>query len=177
VADFTNRMVRAAKLEAALYEEVEADRTALGQAMLVVVLSGVASGLGAVYRVGLFGVFFMTLFSLVLWYVWAFLIYFIGAKLLPEPTTKANHQELLRTIGFAAAPGILRVLGIVPWLGGFIIFAVSVWMLVAMIIAVKQALDYSSIWRAVGVCVIGWLIMQVLQMLLVALVWGVRGQF
>jgi hypothetical protein len=176
VADLSKRIIRAARLEPSLYEEVEADRHALGQAMLVVFLAGLAAGLGSIYRTGWFGVVLVSLLSLVLWYVWAFLTYFIGTKLLAEPQTRADHKQLLRTIGFAAAPGILLVLGILPWLGPFVLFAVQVWMLVAMIIAVKQALDYTSMWRAVGVCVIGWIVITVLRLLLLALFLGARGQ-
>lgn len=177
MADFTNRMIRAAKLDVSLYEEVEADKTALGQAMMVVILSGIAAGVGNIYRGGITGIIWGTILALVGWYVWAFLTYFIGAKLLPEPQTKADHQELLRTIGFSSSPGILRVLGIIPGLGAFLVFAASVWMLIAMIIAVKQALDYSSTWRAVGVCVIGWIIQMIFLWLLVAIFGGAQAQF
>ncbi|KPL17768.1 MAG: hypothetical protein AMJ92_11040 [candidate division Zixibacteria bacterium SM23_81] len=176
MADFTNRMIRAAKLDVSLYEEVEADKTAMGQAMMVVILSGIAAGVGNISRGGVMGIIWGTILALVGWYVWAFLTYFIGAKLLPEPETKANHQELLRTIGFSSSPGILRVLGIIPGLGSFLVFVASVWMLIAMIIAVKQALDYSSTWRAVGVCIIGWIIQMIFVWLLVAIFGGAQAQ-
>jgi hypothetical protein len=92
------------------------------------------------------------------WFIWAFLTYFIGTRLLPEPQTKADYGELLRTIGFSSSPGVLRVLGIIPMLGNVLNFIVGIWMLVAMVIAVRQALDYKSTWRAVGVCLIGWIV-------------------
>ena len=177
MADFTNRMIRAAKLDVSLYEEVEADKTAMGQAMMVVILSGIAAGVGNIYRGGMMGIIWGTILALVGWYVWAFLTYFIGAKLLPEADTTANHQELLRTIGFSSSPGILRVLGIIPGLGSFLVFVASVWMLIAMIIAVKQALDYTSTWRAVGVCIIGWIIQMIFVWLLVAIFGGAPAQF
>jgi len=92
------------------------------------------------------------------WFIWALLTYFIGTRLLPEPQTKADYGELLRTIGFSSSPGVLRVLGIIPMLGNVLNFIVGIWMLVAMVIAVRQALDYKSTWRAVGVCLIGWIV-------------------
>ncbi len=92
------------------------------------------------------------------WFAWAFLIYVIGTKLLPEPQTHADVGQLLRTTGFSAAPGLLRVLGIIPLLGPVIMLIIAIWMLVAMIIAVRQALDYTSTWRAIGVSVIGWIV-------------------
>jgi hypothetical protein len=96
------------------------------------------------------------------WYVWAFLTYIIGSKLFPEPQTHSTHRELLRTIGFASSPGIIRVLAIIPALAPIVFFVASVWMLVAMVIAVRQALDYHSTLRAVGVCVIGWVVQGVI---------------
>ncbi|MFO8048990.1 MAG: hypothetical protein R6U29_08155 [Desulfosudaceae bacterium] len=75
--------------------------------------------------------------------------------MLPEPQTESSPGELLRTIGFSSAPGLIRVLAIIPGLATIVFLISGVWMLVAMIIAVRQALDYQSTPRAVGVCVIG----------------------
>jgi hypothetical protein len=150
-------MIRAAKLDVHLYEEVEADQGAMGQATTVVVLSAVAAGVGS-GSAGLLAIVFGTIAALVGWYVWAFLTYFIGTRLLPEPQTRADHRELLRTIGFSSTPGVLRVFGIIPGLRSVVFLVAGVWMLVAMIIAVRQALDYRSTLRAVGVCLIGWLV-------------------
>ena len=169
---FSDRIVRAAKLDVHLYEEVEADRGALGQAMSVVVLSSIAAGVGSIARAGLGGILMGTITALVTWYLWACLTYFIGAKLLPEPQTRADVGELLRTIGFSSSPGLIRVLGIIPGLASLVFLIASVWMLVAMVIAVRQALDYSSTLRAVGVCFIGWIIQGLIFMLLFYLLGG-----
>ena len=158
MASFTDRMIRAAKLDVALYEEVEADKGAMGQAMGVVILSSVAAGIGTIGTAGIKGLFFGTIAALLGWFIWAFLTYFIGTRLLPEPQTKADTGELLRTIGFSSSPGVLRVLAIIPMLGAILNFIIGIWMLVAMVIAVRQALDYKSTWRAVGVCLIGWIV-------------------
>ncbi len=104
--------------------------------------------------------------ALIGWFIWAFLVYIIGTKVLPEPQTRSDLGELLRTTGFSASPGLLRVLGAIPLLGGLVMLAVSVWMLVAMIIAVRQALDYQSTGRAVGVCLIGWFIFVVIMLMI-----------
>ena len=162
MSDLTDRMIRAAKLDVRLYEEVEADTGAMGQAMTVVVLSSVAAGIGSISAAGIRGVVVGTILALIGWYIWAYLTYFIGTKILPEPQTKADHGELLRTIGFSSSPGLIRVLGFIPVLGSLIMLAASIWMLVAMVIAVRQALDYKSTWRAVGVCAIGWVIQMVI---------------
>jgi hypothetical protein len=158
MASFTDRMIRAAKLDVNLYEEVEADKGAMGQAMGVVILSSVAAGIGTIGTTGLKGLLLGTIAALVAWFIWAFMTYFIGTRLLPEPQTKADYGELLRTIGFSSSPGVVRILGIIPMLGAIVNFIVGIWMLVAMVIAVRQALDYKSTWRAVGVCLIGWVV-------------------
>jgi len=170
MANLKDRIIRAAKLDVNLYEEVEADKGAFGQAMTVVVLSSIAAGIGSITKVGLSGILILTIAALVGWYLWAFLTYFIGTKLLPEPQTKADIGELLRTIGFSSSPGLIRVFGIIPGLGRIVYPVALIWMLIAMIIAVRQALDYKSTSRAIGVCVIGWII----QMLIFTFLFGLK---
>ena len=167
MASMVDRMVRAAKLDPQLYEEVEADKGALGQAMAVVVLASVAGGVGSGRLGGLSGILIGTLGALIAWFIWAALTYFIGTKFLPEPTTRADVGELLRTTGFSSSPGLIRVLGLVPGITGIVFLVSGIWMLIAMIIAVRQALDYRSTLRAVGVCVIGWIVQVVILLLLV----------
>ena len=175
---YLDRIIRAAKLDVNLYEEVEADKGAMSQAMGVVVLSSVAAGIGSIGSIGTKGVIIGTITALIAWYVWAYITYFIGVKILPEPQTKADHGELLRTIGFSSSPGLLRILAIIPGIGGIIFMITSVWMLVAMVIAVRQALDYQSTLRAVGVCVIGWVIQAIILMILFTVLGvGQKGTF
>ena len=166
MSSFLNRMLRAAKLEVNLYEEVEADRGAMGQAMGGVILSSLAYGLGTIGRAGVPGILIGTISALIGWYIWAYLTYFIGTKFLPEPQTRADHGELLRTIGFSSSPGLIRILAIFPPLEVIVLTVASIWMLVAMVIAVRQALDYSSTWRAIAVCVIGWVVFLVISAVL-----------
>jgi len=156
MVDLTDRMIRAARLDASLYEEVEADRGAMGQAMGVVVLSSVAAGIGTVSTSGFWGIITGTVIALVGWFIWAWLIYLIGTKLLAGPDTSSNLGEVLRAVGFSASPGILRILGIIPGLRGIVFAIAGIWMLVAMVVAVRQALDFRNTWWAVAVCVFGW---------------------
>jgi hypothetical protein len=155
---FPIRLIGAMALDPVIYEEVEADRGATLQAMLVVVLSSLSAGLGArgFGSGSLQGVLFISGLALVGWATWAIITFQIGARLMPEPQTRVDVGELLRTIGFASAPGMLRIFGVVPGatIPAFVI--TSVWMLAAMIVAVRQALDYESTWRAFAVCALGW---------------------
>lgn len=175
MGQLAERMLRAAKLDPHLYEEVEADATAMNQAMLVVVLSSVAAGIGSMGMVQRPNLILSTLGALIGWYLWAFMTYWIGTKLLPEKETKTDYGQMLRTVGFSSAPGILRVLGIVPFLTNIVFMVTGIWMLVAMIIAVRQALDYQNTTRAVGVCAIGWLIQILFMGILFALMAGSSG--
>ncbi len=154
---FVNRIIRACKLDVSLYEEVEADKSATLQAALVVILSSLAAGVGAL-SLGASNFLMAPILSLVSWYIWAYLVYFIGAKIFPEPSTKANHGELLRTIGFSSAPGLIRVFGFTPELMSITFIGGAIWMLIAMVVAVRQALDYESTWRAIGVVTIAFLV-------------------
>ena len=155
---FVMRLIGALALDPVTYEEVEADRSATGPALLVVVLSSVGAGIGArgLGSGSPRSMVFISAVSLIGWASWALLTYQIGARLMPEADTRADVGELLRTIGFSAAPGMLRIFGIVPGAAIPAFAITAVWMLVAMVVAVRQALDYKSTARAVAVCVIGW---------------------
>ena len=151
---FLNRIIRACKLDVNLYEEVEADTSATTQAAIVVVLSIVALGVGSFFTYGSFNVLIPILAALAGWFVTSLLIYFVGAKLFPEENTQSNLGELLRTIGFSYSPGLIRVFGFNQDLLVFTFYGSGIWSLIAMIIATRQALDYKSTWRAIGVVVI-----------------------
>ena len=147
-------------LDRRVYEEVEGDRQASFQAAVVVLLASIAGGIGLLglgapappsLVAGVVG-------SLVGWVAWAALTFLIGTHLFPEPQTEADIGELLRTIAFASAPGVLRLFGLVPFVGAAIYALASIWMLVAMIVAIRQALDYTSTARAVAVCIAGWVL-------------------
>ncbi len=173
MTSFPERMIGAAKLNVAIYEEVEADGTATGQAMGVVLLSSLAAGVGSA-ALGV-GVIASVLAALLSWVIWAFLTYLVGTRLLPEPQTHADMGQMMRTLGFAQSPGVLRILGGVPGIGPLLLAVVSVWMLVAMVIAVRQALDYTSTWRAAGVCIVAWLAVIVPTVVLLGLMGAVAG--
>ena len=153
---FINRVYRAIKIDIELYEEVEKDKNATIQAGIVVVLSSLAAGVGAL-QMGVSNFLLAPFMSLLSWYVWAYVIYFVGAKLFRGSKTKSNHGELLRTIGFSSAPGLIRIFGVTPDLMTVTFIGSAFWMLACMVVAVKSALDYSSMWKAFGVVVIAWL--------------------
>jgi hypothetical protein len=155
MASFVERVVGAARLDARTYEEVEADTTAMGQAMAVVAASALAAGVGSISS-GATGAVAAVVGAVVGWFLWAVVTWLVGTKLLPEPGTSADLGQMLRTIGFSAAPGLLNVLGIIPVVGLLVWLVAAVWQLVAMVVAVRQALDYTSTGRAVLVCFIGW---------------------
>jgi hypothetical protein len=155
---FPRRLVGAARLDSRIYEEVEADTGALPQAIAVVLLAAVAVGIGLA---GLGALRFPALLvgslaALAWWISWAVLTYMIGTHLLPEAGTRADAGQLLRTIGFSAAPGLLAVVAVVPGLTRPVFLVIAIWMLATMIVAVRQALDYSTTTRAIAVCATGW---------------------
>ena len=165
---YIKRIIRACKLDINLYEEVEADKSATVQAAGVVVLSSLAAGVGAL-SLGTSNFLMAPLLSLASWFVWAYLVYLIGTKIFPESTTEADHGQLLRTIGFSSAPGLIRIFGIIPSLTSIVFIFASLWMLVAMVIAVRQALDYKSTLRAVGVVITAFLIQSVILLTIIRL--------
>ena len=155
MASFPERLLRAALLQADTYEEVEADTSAGRQALGVVLLSSAALGIGGIANSGAEGILVQIVCAVVGWWTWAYTTYFIGTKLLPTPETSADPGQLLRTMGFAGAPGIVRLLMLVPVLAFPAWVVGTLWELVAMVVAVRQALDYSSTLRAILVAAIG----------------------
>lgn len=155
------RMIGAAMLNVATYEEVEADRTATGQAAMVVAIVAVASGIGAAGG-GVGAIVGSVIGAFVGWLIWSGITYLVGTRLFGGT---ADWGELLRTIGFAQSPGVLNVLGIIPVLGGLVGFAVAIWILVAGIIAIRQALDVST-GKAVLTAVVSWIPLFILQLVI-----------
>jgi hypothetical protein len=161
--DFAKRLVGAMRMDAATYESIEADPGALRQGGLVVVGFGVAVGIGLAGSTPTArSVLIATACALAGWLSWAAVVYQLGVRVFPESQTRSDPAEIARTIGFSAAPGLLFVLLAVP-VGRPVIFTVvSLWMLAAMVVAVRQALDFTHLSRAVGVCVAGWAIVGLL---------------
>jgi len=147
-------MLGASVLDSSTYEALEGDRTATAQAFLVVLLSSVAAGVGAGGWDGpsLATLITVSAAALVTWVAWVVLILVIGGRYLPERQTHVTARELFRTVGFAAAPGLFQVFGLFPTLTVPIFVGTWLWMLAAMVVAVRQALDYSSTTRAVLTC-------------------------
>ena len=158
MASLGERMVGAMKGDAATFEEIERDTSAMGQAVTVIVIAGVAALIGNIFRSGVSGGVAALILSLVGFAVWALIVTLVGTKLMPEPATKADFAETFRTIGFTASPGVFNVLAIIPFLGILISFVISIWQLVIMVIAVRTVLDYSNTGRAIIVVVIGFII-------------------
>lgn len=155
-----DRIKGAAMLDVATYEDVEADTTATGQAAGVVVLASIAAAIGAAGAGGR-GILGGLVGALVGWLVWAGVTYIIGDKLLGGTAT---WGELLRTLGFAHAPGILMVLAILPVLGGILALGVGIWMLIAGVIAIRQALDFST-GKAIATALLGFIALVVLRVI------------
>ncbi len=169
-----SRMVRAARIDISLYEEVEHESQATGQAFIVVLLVALATGIGMGLSYAMDDeVTFPFIQGLLIglgtgiggWLLWSLFAYWLGTTLFRGPETEATYGQLLRTLGFANTPGLLRLFAFIPFLGGIIALVGFIWSLIAGVIAVRQALDFST-WRAIGTCIVGW----ILYILLVALV-------
>ena len=154
---FINRIYRSIKIDPQLFDEVKKDKKATIQAAVVVVLSSTAAGVGAI-QLGATSFFLAPALSLISWFVWAHIVYFVGVKLFPDIKTKTSHSALLRTIGFSSAPGIIRIFGFNSDLMTVTFIGSAFWMLACMVVAVKQTLSYQTLWKALVVVIISWLV-------------------
>ncbi len=148
---FGERLVGAARLNVDTYEEVEADGSATSQAALVVILVSAATALGTA-NAELTVVVSRALGTLAAWLIWSAITYGIGALIFKGTAT---WGELLRTIGFAHAPGLLFVAAAIPGLRDPVLIAVRLWIFVAVIIAIRQALDFEGTLRAILTALVG----------------------
>ncbi|MEE9207742.1 MAG: YIP1 family protein [Gemmatimonadota bacterium] len=149
-----DRMIGAALLDVATYEEVESNEALTKQAAAVVVIAALASGIGGAGG-GSAGIIEGIVRAIAFWLLWAGITYVVGDKLLKGTAT---WGELLRTLGYAQAPAVFMVLGIVPVLGGLVQVAVAIWLLVTGIVAVRQALDFGT-GKAVLTAFLGWIVL------------------
>jgi hypothetical protein len=149
-------MAGAVRLRVATYEEVEADKSATWEAVAIAVVSSLAITVGDYHR-GDVDMLARFLAGLAGWITWLLFIWLVGVKMVPEPDTRSDLGELIRTTGFASTPGILRIFGLVPVIGWLLVIAAWLWTLAAMVVAVRQALDYKSLPRAIVVCVVGFI--------------------
>ena len=158
MASLPERMVGVMKADVKTFQEIEADPNAITQAVMVIVIAGVAGLIGNIFRAGVMAGIFTLIVSLIGYALFAFLVVIIGTKVMPEPSTKADFQEGFRVLGFTAAPGVFNILAIIPFLGPFLSFLIAIWMLVIAVIATREVLDYSNTGRAIIVCIIAMLI-------------------
>jgi hypothetical protein len=172
MASLGERMVGAMKADVATFEEIERDPSAMGQAVTVIAIAGVAALIGNIFRAGIGAGVFAMIIMLIGYAVWAVMVTIIGTKLMPEPTTKADFPETFRTIAFAASPGVFNVIAIIPFLGPLLSFLISIWSLVIMVVAVRTVLDYTSTGRAIVVVLIGWIIYWIVAVILGMMFFG-----
>jgi hypothetical protein len=156
---FGEHVVGALKLDANTFEDIERDPTAMGQAVGVIALAAVAAGIGSIWHGGVFTILFGVVTSLVGYSLWAVVVWLVGTKLMPDPATKADFAETFRVIAFAAAPGMIAVVTIIPLLGWLLMVLIWpliwLWSMAIMVIAVRQVLDYTDTFKAVIVVIIG----------------------
>ena len=157
ISIFFNRVYRSIKIDPDVYDEVQKDKNATLSAGIVVVISSLAAGVAA-KQLGASSFIFAPILSLVSWSVWAYIVYFVGVKLFPDVKTKTTHAALLRAIGFSSAPGIIRVFGFTPELMTVTFIGSALWMLACMVVAVRQTLNFKSLWKALGVVIMSWFV-------------------
>ena len=162
MAGFVERMVGAATLDVRIYEEVEHDQNATGQAAGVVALVAIAAAIGSYGLGGIYGAIGQIVAAFVGWVIWSAVTLVIGTKIFDGT---ADMGEMLRTLGFAQAVGVIKVLSIIPLLGWIASIAAGIWMLVCGVVAVRQALDFTT-GKAIGTVVLGWLAMFLLTVMI-----------
>jgi hypothetical protein len=168
------RMIRAARLDASLYEQVEADPRYTREAFFVVLLASIAGAVGSALDYGARGVVAPILGGILGWAIWAAITLWIGTTLTRGPETRSDMGEMLRTLGYAHTPLLLSVFSFLPGVGYPIQSIAQLWMLVAGVVAIRQALDFTT-GRAILTVFLGWVVVIALTFLLGILFVGLMG--
>jgi hypothetical protein len=164
-------MIRAAKLDDGVYEEVERDPDAMGQAAMIVIGTSILAGIGQLPDNGIGGLIAGMIFALLGWVAFAWVAYFVGTRVFNEPNTHANFGEVARVVGFASSPNVLQVFQIIPLLGPLIGLAASVWVLVATVIGIRAALELPTM-KAVLTVIVAGIVLFVVAILIPAIIIG-----
>jgi hypothetical protein len=173
---FADRVVGALKLDANTFEDLERDPTAMGQALGIVALAGMAGSLGSIWWLGFGKILLAIIFAICGYLLWSLVVWAVGTKLMPDPATSADFAETFRVVAFAASPGLLGVVSIIPLLGWLLTLVLTpviwLWTLAAMVVAVKAVLDYTDTFKAVIVVLIGFVVFLFFWATMMALAFG-----
>ncbi len=161
MAQIVDRMIRAAKLDPTLFDEVARDESTMGEALTVVLIASAASGIG-MSLAGPIGLIGGAIAALVSWFIWAWLAFFVGTVMVPDPGTNTDLTAVMRVTGYASAPGVISMLGLIPFLGGLAALVASIWTLAAFVVAIRVVMNFDSAGKAVLVCIIGWVVKMII---------------
>ncbi len=170
-----DRIIRAGKLDVKFYEEISTDDTALGQSLVIIAGSSLAAGIGGIGKFGWSSILFGTFINLASWFLWVYIIYILGTKVARWSGSRVSFLQLLSTLGFSASPGLLRILGLVPFTTDVIFVISAIWMLIAVVVAARLALDYRRMRQAVIICVGSWIIQLLIILILFSLFLKIFG--
>lgn len=168
-------MFRAAKLDGSLFEEIINDPSTYAQSIWVVAILAMATGYGMFGRAGVTAVNSCLVTTFFAWYFWAFSLYFVSTYLFRNSITKTDRKTIIRVVAFASAPGIFRLLGVIPQTSGILFIVTSLWIIAASVVGIKIAFKISHTGLAIFICTSTWLLSFIVQGLLLLLVFSVFG--
>ncbi|NNF08265.1 MAG: hypothetical protein HKN21_16000 [Candidatus Eisenbacteria bacterium] len=158
-------MIRASRFDAALFEEAEANPALGNQARNLVLLVAALSGLGAALLnldrgvpAAITSFLFRSVAVTVGWILWSAVTLWIGTTLTASSETHADAKEVRRVLAYAFSPWALSVLVFIPTIGPIIFLISSFWVLIAGVVAIHTALDFSFS-RAVITVFAGWMVL------------------
>lgn len=175
---FLTKLIRAAKLDSSLYEAIEHDPTALNHAAVAIILINVCSAIGEViYDIRLqetaiaadpllIGMIVgaAVFMALAKWFILTGIIYLIGVRVFKGT---AGFREILRTIAFAYTPVALQILlplfMMYEWIF-LVLVGTNVWMIAALVIAVRQSLDLTT-GKSLGIVVLAGIVYSIISVL------------
>jgi hypothetical protein len=169
------RMQRAIVLDRALFEEVVADPSVQGQSVWVVVIYAMTTAFGLFGMIGGAAVNIALITTILGWYIWAFSVFYFGTRMLGTMSGSADRKTILRVVAFASAPGVIRLLGLIPKSFVYILLISSIWILIAAVVGLKKVFVHAATAKIALICVGAWFAATLFQAILTVVLLTVFG--
>ncbi len=169
------RMFRAIKLDQSFFEEVAAESSLQPHSVWAVAIFAMATSFGFFSAAGGTAVNIALITTMIAWYVWAFSIFYIGSRFFSVEKESADRKTVMRIVAFAAAPGLIRLMGIIPQLAIVVMVVSSVWILIAAVLGLRKVYTQTSTANIAAVTIGAWLAATLFQAIMMVTLLSVFG--
>ena len=169
------RMQRAIMLDQTLFDEIVADPSIQGQSVWVVAIFAMTTAFGTFSMISGTAVNIGLITTIITWYIWAFSVFYVGTRILGPMSEGSDRKTIMRVVAFASAPGVIRLLGVIPKITMIILAISSIWILIAAVMGLKKVFVQATTAKITMVCVGSWFAASLFQAIILVVLLAVFG--